>query len=172
MRPCLFVRPFADGERQLLEDALHAPDAFALRRAQYLLASARGQKPKEIAATYGGCEQTVRNVVRAFNAAGADCLTAQSHRPKTVQPVLAQEQLDRLQQILHQSPRLFGKDRATWTQQLLAEVSYEQGLTEQPISDETVRRALTRLGARWKRAKHWITSPDPQYLRKKSGDNA
>jgi len=36
------------------------------------------------------------------------------------------------------------------------------------MSRESVRRALQRLGAGWKRAKTWITSPDPAYLRKKT----
>ena len=30
-----------------------------------------------------------------------------------------------------------------------------------------IRDAILRLGANWKRAKHWITSPDPAYVRKK-----
>ena len=172
MKPPLFVRALAPREREQLEATLRAAncrDAFRLRRAQYLLASAQGQKPAEIAATYGGCEQTVRNVVRAFNATGLECLTAKSHRPKTVRPVLSGKSLERLEQLLHQSPRTFGKSRSTWTQQLLAEVIYEEGLTQQPISQETVRRALKRLDANWKRAKHWITSPDPHYALKKSG---
>jgi hypothetical protein len=28
---------------------------------------------------------------------------------------------------------------------------------------------LARLGVRWERAKRWITSPDPEYARKKLG---
>jgi hypothetical protein len=28
---------------------------------------------------------------------------------------------------------------------------------------------LARMGVRWQRAKHWITSPDPLYERKKLG---
>ena len=35
------------------------------------------------------------------------------------------------------------------------------------FSDETIRQALLRLGCGWKRAKTWITSPDPAYLGKK-----
>ena len=35
------------------------------------------------------------------------------------------------------------------------------------VSGETIRQALIRLGVGWKRAKTWITSPDPSYLRKK-----
>ena len=34
--------------------------------------------------------------------------------------------------------------------------------------DETVRATLARLGIRWRRAKHWITSPDPAYAPKNS----
>lgn len=35
------------------------------------------------------------------------------------------------------------------------------------VSIETIRLALKRLGVGWQRAKHWITSPDPEYMRKK-----
>jgi hypothetical protein len=56
-----------------------------------------------------------------------------------------------------------------WTLALAAQVCYAQGITERLVSDETIRRALKRLKSNWKRAKHWITSPDPHYARKKSG---
>jgi hypothetical protein len=52
---------------------------------------------------------------------------------------------------------------------LLAQVSVREGLTGEQVSGETVRATLVRLGVRWKRAKHWITSPDPAYQRKKAG---
>ena len=55
-----------------------------------------------------------------------------------------------------------------WTLELVAEVSFAEGLTTERVSDETVRATLERLGIRWKRAKQWITSPDPEYQRKKS----
>ena len=72
-----------------------------------------------------------------------------------------------LKGILHQSPRHFGKARSTWTLDLLADVSFEQGLTPRRLSHEAVRQAVKRLGSGWKRAKQWITSPDPSYARKK-----
>lgn len=171
MKPPIFIRPLDAGEQQQLEDALHTTEAFRLRRAQYLLASQRGMLPRQIAKTYGGCEQNVRNVLHAFNTVGLECLTQKSRRPKTTRPQLAGKNLERLQHLLHQSPRTFGKNQSIWTQNLLAEVSYEDGITEQPVCDETIRRALSRLGANWKRAKHWITSPDPQYALKKSGES-
>jgi transposase len=72
-----------------------------------------------------------------------------------------------LKALLHRSPRDFGKPTGVWTLDLAADVSVEQGLTPVRVSDETVRQALKRLGVGWKRAKTWITSPDPAYTRKK-----
>jgi hypothetical protein len=69
--------------------------------------------------------------------------------------------------LLHQSPRISGEKTRVWTLALAAEVCFEQGLTESVVSIETIRQALLRLGVGWQRAKHWITSPDPDYLRKK-----
>jgi len=43
----------------------------------------------------------------------------------------------------------------------------QQGLSATVLSGETIRRALPRLGVGWKRAKRWLTSPDPAYVRKK-----
>ena len=44
-----------------------------------------------------------------------------------------------------------------------------EGLSETVLSVETVRRALLRLGVGWKRAKRWLTSPDPAYAQKNAG---
>jgi hypothetical protein len=71
--------------------------------------------------------------------------------------------------MLHRSPREFGKPTSLWTLELAAEVSFEEGLTKERVSGETVRATLARLGVRWQRAKRWITSPDPEYSRKKGG---
>ncbi len=69
--------------------------------------------------------------------------------------------------MLHQDPRKFGKQTSLWTLEMAAEVSFEEGLTEERVTGETIRATLARLGVRWERAKRWITSPDPEYARKK-----
>ena len=70
--------------------------------------------------------------------------------------------------LLHQSPRTFGKPTSVWTLEQAALVSFEQGLTPERVSGETIRAAVHRLGVGWKRAKRWLTSPDPAYARKKA----
>ena len=74
----------------------------------------------------------------------------------------------RLQELIRQSPRSFGKKRSTWTLQLLAETCTELGIVEGTVSDETVRRTLKRAGVKWRRTQLWITSPDPDYAQKKA----
>jgi transposase len=169
MKPPIFIRPLTDDERLQLETERRTADAFRVRRAQIVLASARRLSPKPIAQLVGCSVQTVRNVIHAFNTQGVKGLAKQSNRPKTAKPVLDATACDRLQHLLHQSPRLYGKPTGVWTLGLAAEACYEQGITERLLSDESIRRALQRLDTNWKRAKHWITSPDPHYARKKSG---
>jgi transposase len=152
-----------------LEADRRTADACRVRRAQTVLASARGRSPKPIAQVVGCSVQTVRNSIHAFNEQGVEGLVRQSNRPKTAAPALDAGKCARLQHILHQSPRLYAKPTGVWTLALAAEVCYEQGMTERVLSDESIRRALKRLQTNWKRAKHWSTSPDPHYVRKKSG---
>jgi transposase len=169
MHPPIFVREPSAGERARLEAALRASDAFTVRRAQIVLLSAEGRRPREIARGLRCAVQTVRNGVRAFNAAGVEALTAGSSRPRSAAPVLGEAELGRLRAILHQPPRAFGHPRSTWTLALLAEVAHADGLSPTGLSVETVRRALLRLGVGWKRAKRWLTSPDPAYAQKNVG---
>jgi hypothetical protein len=73
-----------------------------------------------------------------------------------------------LRQMLHRSPRELGKDTSLWTLALAAKVSFEEGITKERVSAETVRATLERMGIRWLRAERWIISPDPEYERKKA----
>ena len=168
MKALVFVRELTCEERPQLEAGLRSKNAFTFKRCQILLASADKQTVKQINERLGFAGQTIRHVIHAFNARGLACLQERSHAPLTVQPVLTEEKREQLHTILHHCPRTYGKNRSTWTLKLLAEVACEQGLSEQTLSDPTLLDAVRRLGVSWKRAKHWISSPDPAYTRKKT----
>ena len=169
MRPVItFVRPLTTTERQRLRQGLRSADAFTLRRCQIVLASADGQTPAAIARTLGCTPATVRNTIHAFTAEGLAALKEKSSRPHSARPLLDAAFDDPLRHLLHQSPRAFGQPRGTWTLGLVARVCHAQGWTPRVLSLETIRLAIRRLGVSWKRAKHWITSPDPAYARKKT----
>jgi hypothetical protein len=134
-----------------------------------LLASAEGQPTTTIARSLRCTDQTVRNAIRAFHQRGLAVLRPPSSRPHTTAVIFDAGTCEALRALLPQSPRTFGKPTSLWTLALAAEVSFAQGLTPRLVSDEAIRVALRRLGVAWKRAKHWITSPDPAYARKKNG---
>jgi transposase len=157
-----------DAERARLEAGLRSSDAFVLRRCQVLLASARRERPPQIARAIGCNDQTVRDVIRVFEQKGIDtCLTRQSNRPHRPYTKLDTAAIECVREFLHRSPRLYGKPTSLWTLELAAEVAFTEGITKEQVSDETIRLAIKRLGVGWQRAKRWITSPDPEYARKK-----
>ena len=121
-----------------------------------------------IAPRVGFSGQAVRNVIRAFNAHGVAVLQPRSRRNRVIYSSFDTAGAEALRALLHQSPRLFDKPTSVWTLDLAAEVAYERGLTAWRVSGETIRATLARMGVRWRRAKEWITSPDPEYARKKA----
>jgi transposase len=168
MRPVItFVRTLTPAERQHFQQGLRSADAFTLRRCQILLASAAGQTPAGIASTLGCTPATVRNTIHAFAAEGLACLKEKSSRPHSARPILDAAFDEPLRHLLHQSPRAFSQPRSTWTLALVAQVCHAKGWTPRVLSLDTIRLAIGRLGVSWRRAKHWITSPDPAYARKK-----
>ena len=167
MRQPILLRSLTPAERQALEAGLRSAEAFTVRRCQILLKSAEGSTPKQIQDRLGWSDQCVREAIHAFHAQGLDCLCPKSKRPHSVRKLLGQKELERLKDLLHQSPRTFGLPTSRWTLEGLAQIAAVQGLTKTVVSDETIRDAIKRLGGSWQRAKRWIESPDPAYARKK-----
>ncbi len=169
MKSPIFIRALTAEERAALEAGLHSSDAFVLRRCQVLLASARQVTVPEIATALSCNRQTVRNAIHAFNQGGLTALTPGSSRPHTTRTAFAPAHAAALRDLLHRSPRDFGHPTSLWTLPLAAQEAHRQGLTPTLVSGETIRATLARLDVRWRRAKQWITSPDPGYARKKAG---
>jgi len=172
MKAPLFVRPLTAAEHSHLTKGLRSPDAFTLRRCQILLASARGEHASGIARHLGCSEQGVRNAIAAFNRDGLAALARRSSRPKTVRPAFDAAGAERLRAPLHRSPREFGHPTSLWTLEVAAEAAFAEGLTASRVGDETIRATLARVGIRWRRAKAWITSPDPAYAQENGAATA
>src|SRR5437763_12148170 len=116
MKRPIFVPPLTEAERETLEAGLRSPDAFTLRRCQVLLASGRGENAYQIARQLGCHEQTARNAIHEFNEKGLEAaLQEGSRRPHTVHGAFDTRRAEKLKEMLHQSPRNFGKDTSLWT---------------------------------------------------------
>jgi len=168
MRRPIFVRALSTTEQRELKQSVRSSNGFVVRRCQIILASSRGERAPAIAQQLGCEDQTVREIIQAFNQSGLSVLQRRSNRPPRITAAFSAVGAEQLRHLLHQSPRTFGKASSVWTLTLAAEVSFEQGLTAEQVSGETIRATLRRLGVKWTRAKHWITSPDPAYARKKT----
>ena len=168
MRP-LYARTITDEERERLRESLKAREGFRVRRAQMILMSADDQMKVDAIGERIGCRgQAVREAIHAFHTEGLACLERKSPARQDDQRALDDGGREQLRAIIHRSPRDFGHDTSLWTLDLLAQASFEQGLTSSRVSGETVRTTLVAMKINWRRAKHWITSPDPHYETKKN----
>ena len=171
MKRPIFVRPLSDAERETLEAGLRSPDAFTLRRCQILLASDRGENAYQIARSLGCNPQTARNAIHAFNEKGLPrALWQGSKRPHTVHRAFqGPEQAEALRELLHHKPREYRKDTSLWTLDLAAEVSFEEGLTEERITGETVRATLGADGGTLGASQEVDHFPGSRVRKKKGG---
>ena len=168
MRAKRYVRTFTETERAAIESGLKSKDIFVLRRSQMLLLSSEGFSTAEIAAKVGYHRESVRQVIKKFDEEGLDVLKQGSRRPLSRERAISSSNAEKIKELLRHSPREFKKDSSLWTLELLAEVSYEQGLSTRRVGKETIRTTLKELGVNWKRAKHWLRSSDPHYVHKKT----
>jgi transposase len=171
MKTPIFVRSLSEEECQSLKAGLRSKDTFTMRRSQIVLASSRGERAPRIAENLGCASQTARDAIHDFNERGLLALQAKSSRPSRTRDAFDQKSAEALREMLHRSPREFGRPSSLWTLEMAADVAFEEGLTKdttERVSRETLRATLSRLlSVRWMRAKRWITSPDPLYERKK-----
>jgi len=166
MKP-LYVRKMTNEEVEKLKQGLRTSSAFTVRRSQILLKSHSGQKAQEIAQEIHCSDQTVREVIRAFENEGLKCLQEKSRARLDQQALIDAAGIKRLREIIKLSPRTFGYQTSVWTRPILAEVLYREGHTQRVVSPSNITDSLKRVGIAWRRAKDWVRSPDPHYEHRK-----
>lgn len=141
MKP-LYARSLTDEERAILRQSLKSNDGFRVRRAQMLLSADEHLKVDEIGQRVGCQGQAVRKAIHGFHDKGLACLEAGSHARHDDQRAFNDQAREQLRELIQHSPRDFDDDTSLWTLDLLAQASFEQGLTETQVSGETVRATL------------------------------
>ena len=165
----IYAKAITKEEGQVLRKELKSGNGVVVRRSQIILMSADEElKAREIAQRVGYSDETVRQVIQRFNQEGIQAIHPRSKARRDDQRAFKDAAREQLQALVHQSPRDYGCESSLWTLQLLAEVSYHQGLTDRLVHSDTVGETLHQLGVDWKKAKRHIQSPDVQYKRKKN----
>ncbi len=168
MRP-IYARPITEEERKTLQAELKSSQGVVVRRSHIILMSAdEGLKAQAIAKRVGYSDETVRQTIQCFNNEGLSAIYPKAYGRHDDQRAFKDAARERLKAIVHQSPRDFDCESSVWTLALLAQVAYQEGLTDRVVHPDTVGETLAQLGVNWKKAKRHIQSPDEHYTRKKN----
>jgi transposase len=150
-------------ERDAVQKASRAaPRVRQWRRYQALLLLAEGRKPREVATALDAALSSVYNWAAAWRRAGMSGLAEGVHAGMARRFDAAGERW--LDATLARDPQACGYQAAAWTVPLLRREAAHAGYA---VSEQTVRRAIRRLGWRGKRPKYVLGRPDPEYAEKK-----
>ena len=152
-----------DAERAALVAATaHERRVRQWRRYQAILLVADGKAPQEAAASVGCSRASVYSWLATWRDGGLAGLVEAPHPPPIQAHAAPLEQL--LTGLLGDDPQRHGHHATGWTVALLHGEAQAAGIR---VSGHTVRRAVRRLGWRWKRPKYVLGRPDPAYDEKK-----
>jgi len=152
-------------ERQRTElEAIAATETRVRRwkRAQAVLLLAAGQTPATVARMLRCSVASVYNWAAAWRQHGVAGLQEGDHGGGQVKLGAGAEAV--LGALLAEDPQSHGQQATGWTVPLLRTELATAGYA---VSGKTVRRALHRLGYRWKRPRYVLGRPDPEYTEKR-----
>ncbi len=152
----------ADECAQLTAAAAHERRVRQWRRYHAVLLIAENKPPEAVAAAVGCSRASIYNWVKAWQRAGIGGLVESPHATPPRAHTVPLETL--LTALLGSDPQRYGHHATGWTVPLLHGEAQRAG---QRVSARTVRRAIRRLGWRWKRPKYVLGRPDPAYAEKK-----
>ncbi len=132
------------------------------RRYQAILLLADGQAPPQVAQVLGCGVSTVYAWAAAWRTDGLAGVAEQEHGGGHWALDATGEEA--LVGLLEMAPQVRGHQATSWTVPLLHGELTRLGYR---LSQRTVRRALHRLGYRWKRPRYVLGRPDPEYAQKK-----
>jgi transposase len=133
------------------------------KRHQAVLLLAAGQSPAVVAEVLGCCVASVYHWAARWREAGVVGLAEGPH-PGAARHLDAAGEA-RVGRLLESDPQQWGHHATGWTVPLLRTELAAAGYV---VSAKTVRRALHRLGYRWKRPQYVLGRPDPDYDAKKA----
>lgn len=134
------------------------------KRYRAILLRGEGLSVPAVARTLGCSQASVYAWTAAWRQDGVAGLAEGAHRGGPVKLGLGAETV--LTELLGTDPQQHGHRATGWTVPLLQGELATQGTG---VGARTIRRALHRLGYRWKRPRYILGRPDPDYAAKKGG---
>lgn len=152
-----------DDQRSEVEAAMAAERRVRRwKRYRAILLRGDGLSVPAVARTLGCSQASVYAWSARWRQHGVAGLAEGVHRGGPVKLGPAAEAL--LTEVLARDPQAHGHRATGWTVPLLRTELASQGTV---VGERTIRRALHRLGYRWKRPRYILGRPDPAYAEKK-----
>lgn len=161
------VRPITPEESEVLDRWQRSDDIVRYRRARMLRLSEANWRCPAIAEGLGLHVETVRLTIKSFNEGGIPAIAPRPRSGGRIARLSTPEVAEAAEELARQGPPA-EEGRATWTLQGLAEAIAALFDHICTMSHETVRRLLSQRRIVYRRAKEWLTSPDPLYALRKS----
>ena len=164
----LYIRPLSESERVEIERGRRSENGPWFRRCHILRASSQGKRVPQIARDIGWHPESVRKIIRRFNAGGLDAVRPgkrTGRRPWETH--LAEETIEAVLDLARGCPQQHEVDLPVWTADAIAEAAHKQGILDELVSAKCIRSLFARQGHSWKLVQAWQTSPDPDYAAKK-----
>ncbi|WP_371785053.1 IS630 family transposase [Streptosporangium subroseum] len=145
--------------QQIMRRGRH--DSIRVRRAMIIMASASGTPAPAIARLVAAHEDTVRDVIHAFNERGLAALDPQwaGGRPRLISDV----DIAFIIQTAKTRPARLGRPFTHWSLRKLADHLARHADRTVIIGREHLRRLLHRHGITFQRTRTWKTSTDPDF---------
>ncbi len=157
-------------ERRVLEQLVRTTrDARLLRRAQALLWFAEQDEVAAIAARLRVSRQTIYNWVTRFQQRASHPIAERvADGARTGRPLTAGGLIDSyIEEVIEGDPRDLGYAATVWTAPLLRQ--YLEDVRQIVTSEDSVRRAIDRLGFRWKRPRYRLSLRPATWRQAKGG---
>lgn len=154
-----------EGEQLRLKLSDRTLSAYVLDRYRIIQALGSGYTPSDISRILG-CERlTVYNWVKKFNRSGFSEFEKVSN-PNGRPAVLTSKNVRELVKVALSRPSDLGLPYTEWSVAKLSDYCKSKGLIPN-VSNEWLRRLLSREGLSLQRTKTWKESPDPEFEKKK-----
>jgi transposase len=162
-QPEVFLRELDSDEAQrLVRIARTSRDRVRMRRAGMALASMQGRSVPEVALMFAAKEQTVRELIKAFNDRGFAALDPKARRGSM--PRIGPSVREQICRTAKSDPARLGCPFTCWSLTKLRDYLAEHTCIR--VSHETIRQVLRKAGISFQNTKTWKHSNDPLFAAK------
>jgi len=154
----------SDEDLTVLNKWRRSSNRMKWEKAVTILGAKDGVSIKAIAGKIERSTDKVKEWIQVYVESGLTAMLRKTRKQNEQVLDLMEAKKANLMALIHETPRLHGINRASWSLLTLAEAYYEK--YRQRISTSTISVFLNKEGYSFRKARETLTSPDPQFREK------